>query len=41
MFSLGDALSRQPGVDPTELRSVLKQLVAAGVIVETEMRSDG
>jgi ribosomal protein L16 Arg81 hydroxylase len=41
MFSLGDALSRQPGVDPTELRSVLQQLVAAGVIVETEMRSDG
>ena len=41
MFSVGDALSRQPGVDPTELRSVLQQLVAAGVIVETEMRSDG
>src|SRR5688572_13330376 len=41
MFSVGDALSHQPGVDPTELRSVLQQLVAAGVIVETEMRSDG
>ena len=41
MFSLGDALSRQPGVDPTELRGVLQQLLAAGVIVETEMRSDG
>ena len=41
MFSVGDALSRQPGVDPTELRSVLQQLVAAGVIVATEMRSDG
>jgi lysine-specific demethylase/histidyl-hydroxylase NO66 len=40
MFSLGDALSRQPGVDPTQLRSVLQQLVAAGVIVETEMRSE-
>ena len=31
MFSLGDALSRQPGVDPSELRGVLQQLVAAGV----------
>jgi hypothetical protein len=41
MFSLGDALSRQPGVDPTELRGVLQQLAAAGVIVETEMRSEG
>ena len=41
MFSLGDALSRQPGVDPTELRGVLQQLLAAGVVVETEMRSDG
>lgn len=41
MFSVGDALSRQPGVDPTELRGVLQQLLAAGVIVATEMRSDG
>jgi ribosomal protein L16 Arg81 hydroxylase len=41
MFSLGDALSRQPGVDPSELRRVLQQLLAAGVIVETEMRSEG
>jgi ribosomal protein L16 Arg81 hydroxylase len=40
MFSLGDALSRQPGVDASELRGVLQQLLAAGVIVETEMRSD-
>jgi ribosomal protein L16 Arg81 hydroxylase len=40
MFSLGDALSRQPGVDPSELRRVLQQLLAAGVIVETQMRSD-
>ena len=40
MFSLADALSRQPGVDASELRGVLQQLLAAGVIVETEMRSD-
>ena len=31
---------RLPSVDPAELRAVLAQLVAAGVIVETEMRSD-
>jgi hypothetical protein len=41
MFSLGDALSRQTGVDPAEIRGVLQRLLAAGVIVETEMRSDG
>ena len=41
MFSLGDALARHSGVDPAELRAVLPQLIAAGVIVETEMRSDG
>ena len=41
MFSLGDALARQSSVDPAELRAVLQQLIAAGVIVETEMRSDG
>lgn len=40
-FSLEDALARNASVDPTELRSVLAQLLAAGVIVETEMRSDG
>jgi ribosomal protein L16 Arg81 hydroxylase len=38
MFSLGDALARNSSVDPAELRGVLEQLIAAGVIVETEMR---
>jgi len=40
LFSLGDALARHSSVDPAELRGVLDQLIAAGVIVETEMRSD-
>ena len=40
LFSLGDALARNSSVDPAELRAVFKQLIAAGVIVETEMRSD-
>ena len=40
LFSLGDALARHASVDPAELRGVLAQLIAAGVIVETEMRSD-
>src|SRR5688572_8535373 len=40
MFSLDDALSHQQGVDASALRGVLQQLLAAGVIVETEMRSD-
>ncbi len=40
-FSLGDALARNVSVDPTELRGVLAKLAAAGVIVETEMRSEG
>jgi ribosomal protein L16 Arg81 hydroxylase len=39
-FSLGDALARYVSTDPAELRAVLAQLIAAGVIVETEMRSD-
>ncbi len=37
MFSLEDALARQPGVDPAELREDLAKLARAGVIVETEM----
>lgn len=41
LFSLGDALARNAGTDPAELRGVLAQLTAAGVIVETEMRSEG
>jgi ribosomal protein L16 Arg81 hydroxylase len=41
LFSLGDALARHASTDPAELRSVLAQLIAAGVIVETEMRSEG
>ena len=40
LFSLGDALARHVSVDPAELRGVLAQLSAAGVIVETEMRSE-
>jgi lysine-specific demethylase/histidyl-hydroxylase NO66 len=40
MFSLGDALGRQSGVDPAELRAVLAKLIAAGVLVETEMLTD-
>jgi ribosomal protein L16 Arg81 hydroxylase len=40
-FSLNDALARHVGVDPAELRGVLAKLIAAGVIVETEMRSEG
>lgn len=40
-FSLGDVLARTTSVDPAELRAVLAKLSAAGVIVETEMRSDG
>jgi lysine-specific demethylase/histidyl-hydroxylase NO66 len=40
LFSLGDALARHVSVDPAELRAVLAQLIAAGVIVETEMRSE-
>ena len=41
LFSLGDALARHASTDPAELRSVLAQLSAAGVIVETEMKSEG
>jgi len=40
MFSLGDALARHSSVDPAELRAVLARLIAAGVLVETEMRTD-
>jgi lysine-specific demethylase/histidyl-hydroxylase NO66 len=41
LFSLGDALARHANMDAAELRSVLAKLIAAGVIVETELRSDG
>jgi ribosomal protein L16 Arg81 hydroxylase len=41
LFSLGDALARHASTDPGELRNVLAQLIAAGVIVETEMKSEG
>jgi hypothetical protein len=40
MFSLGDALAHHSSVDPAELRAVLTKLIAAGVLVETEMRTD-
>jgi lysine-specific demethylase/histidyl-hydroxylase NO66 len=38
MFSLEEALARQTGIDPSELRGDLARLARAGVIVETEMR---
>jgi ribosomal protein L16 Arg81 hydroxylase len=41
LFSLGDALARHVSVEPAELRDVLAKLIAAGVIVETEMRTEG
>jgi ribosomal protein L16 Arg81 hydroxylase len=41
LFSLGDALARHASMDPAELRRVLAQLIAAGVMVETEMKSEG
>jgi ribosomal protein L16 Arg81 hydroxylase len=41
LFSLGDALARHANMDAAQLRSVLGKLLAAGVIVETELRSDG
>jgi ribosomal protein L16 Arg81 hydroxylase len=41
LFSLSDALARNASVDPGELRSVLAQLISAGVIVETEMTGRG
>jgi bifunctional lysine-specific demethylase and histidyl-hydroxylase NO66 len=40
LFSLGDAFARHASVDPVELRGVIAQLVASGVIVQTEMRSE-
>jgi len=41
LFSLGDALARHVSVEPAELRDVLAKLIAAGVIIETEMRTEG
>jgi hypothetical protein len=38
MFSLDDALARQPGVDPAALAADFERLERAGVIVATEMR---
>jgi bifunctional lysine-specific demethylase and histidyl-hydroxylase NO66 len=38
MFSMDDALARQPGVDRAALAADLGRLANAGVIVETEMR---
>jgi bifunctional lysine-specific demethylase and histidyl-hydroxylase NO66 len=38
MFSVDDALARQPGVDRAALASDLERLEKAGVIVSTEMR---
>jgi ribosomal protein L16 Arg81 hydroxylase len=38
MFSVDDALARQPGIDRAALSADLARLAKAGVIVETEMR---
>lgn len=38
LFSLEDAIARQPGLDRQELQRDMEQLARAGVIVETEMR---
>ena len=38
MFSVDDALARQPGVDRAALAADLERLEKAGVIVRTEMR---
>ncbi|MBV6416956.1 MAG: hypothetical protein CMLOHMNK_01574 [Steroidobacteraceae bacterium] len=38
MFALEDAMARQPGVDPRELRLDLERLLRAGILVETEMK---
>jgi len=38
MFSLEDAIARQPHVDRQELQGDLRRLLDAGVLVETEMR---
>jgi hypothetical protein len=38
MFSVDDALARQPGIDRKTLAADLERLAAAGVLVETEMR---
>lgn len=40
LFSLDDALARHASTDAAELRGVLAQLSAAGVIVETDLRSE-
>ncbi len=39
LFSLGDVLARHANLDAAELRNVLGKLIAAGVIVETELLS--
>jgi len=38
LFSLEDAIARQSGIDRQELRRDIERLVAAGIIVATEMR---
>lgn len=38
LFSLEDAIARQPHVDRQELKGDLRRLLDAGVLVETEMR---
>ena len=38
MFSVDDALARQPGIERAMLQADLERLVKAGIIVETELR---
>jgi ribosomal protein L16 Arg81 hydroxylase len=38
MFSVDDALARQPGIDRAALAADLERLAKAGILVETEMR---
>jgi len=38
LFSLEDAIARQPGLDRQDLRRDLEQLLKTGVLAETEMR---
>ncbi len=38
VFSLDDALARQAGIDPAELRADIERLLDAGILAVTEMR---
>ena len=38
MFSVDDALARQPGIDRSALAADIEKLERAGILVATEMR---